>query len=291
MERVFTPFIDPASRDANNTFPFDGIDFETLSEESLAAVLFSVPALYDLGQTTVVRLSQKLAMKGGGNVLSSEAAVLQLITSKTDIRVPRVHRAWQVEDDTKYFGTMGYLIMDYIDGRPLDSCWDELSTDQKLDIANQTAQMVVKMQAIELSVPKAGPIGGGPCCGRWFSHYSAGPFETTSEMEDWFNHKLEICKAWRKAPQDIPAFKFTELVITHQDISPRNIILDAEGHVWLVDWADAGAYPRVFESASLSSQSSFPDFNDMVLSRLPRYPQEEEQLKSVGYALSVCPLA
>ncbi|GLA13398.1 hypothetical protein AnigIFM62618_010387 [Aspergillus niger] len=155
-------------------------------------------------------------MKGGGNVPSSEAAVLQLITSKTNIRVPRVHRAWQVEDDTKYFGTMGYLIMDYIDGRPLDSCWDELSTDQKLDIANQTAQMVVKMQAIELSVPKAGPIG---------------------------------------------------------------------------DWADAGAYPRVFESASLSSQSSFPDFNDMVLSRLPRYPQEEEQLKSIGYALSVCPLA
>ncbi|GLA01387.1 hypothetical protein AnigIFM60653_011639 [Aspergillus niger] len=156
-------------------------------------------------------------MKGGGNVPSSEAAVLQLITSKTNIRVPRVHRAWQVEDDTKYFGTMGYLIMDYIDGRPLDSCWDELSTDQKLDIANQTAQMVVKMQAIELSVPKAGPIGGHS--------------KTTSEMEDWFNHKLEICKAWRKAPQDIPTFKFTELVITHQDISPRNLILDAEGHV------------------------------------------------------------
>ncbi|KAL3459362.1 kinase-like domain-containing protein [Aspergillus heterothallicus] len=288
MERVFTPFTDPASRAADSKFPLDGVEIQHLSNDSFAALLFSAPSLYDLGQTTVARLSKGLAMKKGGNVLPSEAAILKLIAD-SGIRAPRVHRSWQVEDETKYFGTMGYIVMDYIDGRPLDSCWDSLTGEKKLDVAEQTAEMIRKLQSIKL--PTAWPVGGGPCRGQFFTQYTAGPFENTSQMEDWFNHKLDICKAWKHASQDLPAFKFTDFVLTHQDISPRNLILDTEGHVWLVDWADAGAYPRAFEGAAISCQSAFPGFNEMVLSLIPRYPGEEEQLKSIGYALSTAPFA
>ncbi|RDW68974.1 uncharacterized protein DSM5745_08734 [Aspergillus mulundensis] len=288
MERVMSPYTDPASRAADGTFPLDQTDVHTLSNESLAGLLYSSPALYDLGQTTVVRLSKTLAMKGGGNVLPSEAAVMH-VAAEAGIRTPRVHRSWQVDDDTKYFGTMGYIVMDYIDGQPLDSCWEGLSNERKLKVANQVVKMISKLQSVKL--PRPGPIGGGPCRGQFFTHYTAGPFGDTSEMQEWFNHKLEIAKAWNKAPNDIPDFKFEEFVLTHQDVSPRNLILDADGQVWLVDWADAGAYPRAFETAAISSQSSFPDFNNMVVSRLPRYQQEEEQLHSIEYVLSVAPLA
>ncbi|KAE8384262.1 hypothetical protein BDV23DRAFT_167155 [Aspergillus alliaceus] len=37
-----------------------------------------------------------------------------------------------------------------------------------------------------------------------------------------------------KPPPDIPPFRFTN-VLTHQDISPRNLIWDRGGLVWLVD--------------------------------------------------------
>ncbi|KAL4964045.1 kinase-like domain-containing protein [Aspergillus stella-maris] len=289
MERFMTPFVDPASRATDSAFPLDSTDIQTLPNESLADLLFTSPALYDLGQTTVVRLSKTIAMKGGGNVLPSEAAILQIVASECSIRAPRVHRAWQVEDDTKYFGTMGYIVMDYVDGRPLDGCWDNLSANKKLQIARQVAEIIMKLQSINISVP--GPIGGGPCRGRFFSHYSAGPFADASDMEKWFNHKLTISRNWKKAPEDIPDFHFSEFVLTHQDISPRNLVLDDNGQLWLMDWADAGAYPRAFENAALESQDSFPDFNAMVLSFLPRYPEEEKKLQAIGYVLSVAPLA
>jgi hypothetical protein len=97
---------------------------------------------------------------------------------------------------------------------------------------------------------------------------------TIFELEDWFNHKLEICKTYNQAPSDIPPFSFTKFVLTRQDISPRNLVLDRDGLVWFVDCADAGAYPPAFESAALSLQQSYPDLNALVLSLIPSYPIE-----------------
>ncbi|KAH1334629.1 hypothetical protein KXW91_004900 [Aspergillus fumigatus] len=289
MEGPLRPFTDPASKASDRACPLDDKELDSLSDESLADLLNSAPILYGLGQTTVVRLSQNLVLKGVGNGLPCEAKVLQLVASRSNIRAPRVHRPLQVTDDTKYFGTMGYIVMDYIDGEPLDGCWGDLSDEQKMDIAKQTAQMIFEMQSLKLLEP--GPIGGGPCRGRFFTHYSAGPFKDASEFEGWFNHKLDICKKHNHAPQDLPPFKFTQFVLTHQDISPRNLILDRTGLVWLVDWADADSYPPAFETAALSSQSQFVDFNEMVLSLLPRYPLEEQQLDSIGYGFSIAALA
>ncbi|KAL4755813.1 kinase-like protein, partial [Aspergillus foveolatus] len=288
MLGTLRPFVDPASRAVNRTFPLDGVDLLSLPDESLATLLDSAPALYDFGQTTVVRLSKDLVMKGGGNVLPCEAEALRIVASKPGIRAPRVHRSFQLTDDSKYFGTMGYIVMDYIHGQPLDTCWEDLGDEQKSDVSKQVAEMIMEMQCIKL--PKPGPIQGGPCRGRFFTHYSAGPFNNESEFEDWFNHKLDICQKFNKAPQDTPRFKFTEFVLTHQDVSPRNLILDQHGQAWLVDWADAGAYPPAFETAALSSQQSFPEFNARVLSHLPRYPLEERQLDSIGYALTTAAL-
>ena len=99
-------------------------------------------------------LSKDLAMKGGGNVLSSEAGILRTVGSRTSIRAPRVHLAFQVPDDTKYFGTMGYIVMDYIDGRPLDECWNDLSQEKKIDITRQVAELVLQLQSVKLPEPR-----------------------------------------------------------------------------------------------------------------------------------------
>ncbi|KAJ5195821.1 Aminoglycoside phosphotransferase [Penicillium cf. viridicatum] len=289
MDSLIRPIVHPHSRDTGGFFPADGKDINSITNETLATLLTSAPIIHQLGGTTVVRLSEDLVMKGGGSVLASEAEMLNLIASRTSIRVPRVHRSFQVEDDTQYFGTAGYILMDFIQGQPLDECWNSLSRAKQEEIAAQIAEMIKEMQSIELSRP--GPIGGGPCRGRFFTDYSAGPFENIAEMEAWFNHKLEICKSVNQAPKDTPPFHFTKFVLTHHDISPRNLILDSHGQVWLIDWAYSGAYPPVFESAALSTQSWFTDFNEAVLSLIPRFPEEEMQLDSIGYGLTTAALA
>ncbi|KAL3430210.1 hypothetical protein BDV09DRAFT_189481 [Aspergillus tetrazonus] len=269
MEGPLRPFTNPDSRSSDRAFPLDDTNINCVSDEAIVDLLESAPILHELGQTTVVRLSKNLVLKGGGNVLPCKAEVLQLIASKLNIRAPRVHRSLQFMDDTKYF-----------------CCWRDLCM---MDVARQTAHMNIEMQSIKLLEP--GPIGGGPCRGRFFTHYSAGPCKDAAEFEGWFNHKMDICKTYKHALSDLPPFKFTRFVLTHQDISPRNLIMDRNGLVWLVDWTDAGSYPPAFETAALRSQSQFVDFNDMVLSLLPRYPLEEQQLHSIGYALSIAALA
>ncbi|KZN87470.1 hypothetical protein EN45_060310 [Penicillium chrysogenum] len=149
--------------------------------------------------------------------------------------------------------------------------------------------MIKEMQSVVISQP--GPPGGGPFRGRFFTDYSAGPFKDSAEFQGWFNHKLDICKHVKQCPKDIPPFQFTTFVLTHQDISPRNLILDQNGEVWLVDWAFAGAYPPAFESAALLAQQFFTGFNEAVLSLIPRFPEEERQLDSIAYGLTTAALA
>jgi hypothetical protein len=119
----------PQSRDTEGIFPLDGKDLASVTDEALATLITTAPIIHQLGGTTVVRLSEKLIMKGGGSVLASEAKMLSLIASRASIRIPRIHRTFQVEDHTQYFGTSGYIVMDFIQGQPLDECWNGLSLD------------------------------------------------------------------------------------------------------------------------------------------------------------------
>ena len=272
------------SRDPNTNFPLDSYNLDAVSDAFLISLLDMAPMLFGLGGATVVRLSHGLAMKGGSNVLPSEAEAMRLAVAKTDIPVPWVHRSFQVPDSTQYFGTKGFIVMDYIDSSPLDECWTSLSLEVQSRIAHQVAESIHCLQSVWLS--QAGPIGSGCCTGRFFTDYSAGPFASGQEMESWFNHKLNICKQCCQAPQDIPPFCFTSFVLTHQDISPRNLILDGSGNVWVIDWADAGAYPPSFEGAALVSQRRFRDFSTMVLALLDSDHVGMRQLKSITYGLT-----
>lgn len=105
-------------------------------------------------------------------------------------------------------------------------------------------------------------------------------------MEAWFNHKLTVSKDFKRAPEDIPPFQFTKFVLVHKDISPRNIILDIAGRVWLLDWGHAGAYPSAFERAAITEQYRFPEFNKMLLEVLPASEPEARQLWSIGFVLA-----
>ncbi|GFF44318.1 hypothetical protein IFM58399_07246 [Aspergillus lentulus] len=117
MDGILRAYPDPASRAVERAFPLHRAGLHSLSDESLAAHLDFATVLFDLGQKTVVRLSKDLGLKGGGNVLPCEAEVLRIVASKPGIRAPRVHRSFQVADDTRYFCTMEYTVVDYINVR------------------------------------------------------------------------------------------------------------------------------------------------------------------------------
>lgn len=271
------------SQDPNGAFPLDGINLDTVTNETLEDLLGTAPFFHGLGGTRAVRLSKDLVLKGGGSILPCEAEVLNFLASKPGICAPRVHRSFQIDDDTQYFGTRGYIVMDFNDGRALDKCWSGLPPDSQTRIAMQIAEMINEMRSINVSCPGPFEREQFPWRCRFFTDYSAGPFKNVSEMEDWFNHKLEICQHFGRAPKDMLRFQSNIFVLTHQDISPRNIILTRDGQPWLIDWAHAGAYPPVFKSAGLLAQHHFKFFSERVLSLITRFPKEEDKLDSIMY--------
>lgn len=98
--------------------------------------------------------------------------------------------------------------MDYIKGQDMGGCWIHL-----------TAAMIQQLQFQQLVLSQEVRVGVDS------SDYGAGTFNSGSEMEAWFNHRLTICKRYNHAPHDIPSFDFhfQKFVLVHQDISPRNM--------------------------------------------------------------------
>lgn len=130
-----------------------------------------------------------------------------------------------------------------------------------------------------------------PDMGRFFTHYGAGPSPTLSDMEDWHNHKLDVCVNLRRVPPDTPRFQFDRLALTHQDIAPRNIIVEEDtGRLVLIDWSMGGIYPAGFEHAALSHQCLGEwdsQFREAVLAELPEGDDKvANQLNKIAYGLT-----
>ena len=236
--------------------------------------------IFRLNQDSVVRLSKSLALKGGTGILPSEAKVMEHVVANTNVLCPRVHRVFQASDPESLYETRGYIVMDYIAGESLDRCWNRLQPKRQDALALQVAGIIEQLQSVNLSIP--GPFGGGICTGQVFTDYGDGPFDSSVEMTKWINSKLQFCKYWKKLPSDTPDFDFTTVILTHQDISPRNFVLDRNDRLWLIDWGDAGAYPPCFEVAALRLQVHFQDFSEKIIPHLKFDKCTVERLLSVG---------
>ena len=208
--------------------------------------------------------------------------------------VPRVHRTFTADVPGAEEGELmeaQFIVMDYIPGPTVKECWNSLEVDQRQSVAGQVASMIEKMQSTALKLPP-GPVGwtgSQKFVGPWFTEDGTGPFASLQGLEDWCNHKIDVGVQYEHLEQDAPRFKFRSLVLTHQDIAPQNLVLDAQGKVWMIDWAFAGIYPPGFEQAVLEVCSAwYREFAEMVLSKLSdRQEHITKQFANIGYGLSL----
>ncbi|QSS58188.1 hypothetical protein I7I51_07611 [Histoplasma capsulatum] len=269
-------------------FPLDGYDITKVPDETLIELFNTAPLLHDYQGTRIVRLSRTLVLKGGELVRPCEAEIMKLVEAKTSISVPKVHRVLNIKTQDTFFGCHCYFIMDFIEGDIIQDCWEDLSQAQREDVVSQVASIFLALQSAQVP-QQPGPVDCQFCKakGCWFSDIGGGPFRDVTAMEAWFNRKLEICQSFKQAPDTVPLFSFDKLVLTHQDIALRNLILDPKGKVWLIDWGDAGIYPEGFEYAALATRRwTAVLFTDMLFERIPKHPKMEWQLSQIMYALT-----
>eukprot|EP00172_Hildenbrandia_rubra_P002099 Plantae.Rhodophyta-Hildenbrandia_rubra.ctg2758.p1 GENE.Plantae.Rhodophyta-Hildenbrandia_rubra.ctg2758~~Plantae.Rhodophyta-Hildenbrandia_rubra.ctg2758.p1 ORF type:complete len:290 (-),score=20.79 Plantae.Rhodophyta-Hildenbrandia_rubra.ctg2758:241-1110(-) len=265
--------------------PLKDSDIGTLSESRLIRAREKGIYINNSGRK-LVRISEGTVLKSGRDVFASEAANMKFVAANTTIKVPCVHQVLTVSDKKSIYGATSYIVRDYIQGTCLSECWSELEEDVQQEVCRQVMDAIYQLQSLKLDRP--GPVDGGMAHGSWFTDFGAGPFSSQADLEGWFNHKLDVCKRLTQARKDAPSFtgKFAPLVMSHMDISPRNLILDKYQQVWFIDWECAGAYPVFFERASLLLEPHHLDFKEEILGRMEEHLEDIRHLCQTWFAIS-----
>ena len=155
--------------------------------------------------------------------------------------VPTVHDVTASSSETE-------IVIDFIDGECLEEAWQSMDLEQKQSIAVQVRQIVTTMRQAGSESRKIGSFEGPVRDCRQFSDYWGGPFESVSEFNLF---TLDLLRGTpltiRKTLAEAFSSCQSRIVLTHGDLTPRNIIVK-EGRVQaLLDWEYAGWYPEYWE--------------------------------------------
>ena len=170
------------------------------------------------------------------------------------VRAPAIRRI--VELDEAYVE----CIQERIRGPTLMDVWHELGFYSTIRLAFQLRSMVGRLRTV--ISPTAGSLGTGICRSFWLEeYYEMPPRVSASVLTSVINFWHNLVSFRREASKTVvqhkeactgPLSRRADLAFTHHDLAPRNIILeDGTGDLWLVDWDEAGFYPKYFEYAGM----------------------------------------
>ncbi|KAF8165475.1 kinase-like domain-containing protein [Crassisporium funariophilum] len=212
----------------------------------------------------VVKLTPGTVAKGSQAMVkdaadASEANALDLLFAETTIPVPRVRRVVKRQWDF-------WIVMDYIPGPTLAHVWGTLSTWQKVRVAFTLRRYVRQLRRLKASATTPpGPLsaqGARICESPIFGQvqFRRGPFASYSELSDFFNKRQQMAMDAKKLPRDDPSrnelFDNSEpLVLTHQNLNRRHVIVGEDGRLWIINWEWAGYYPPWFEYVAMQRQN------------------------------------
>lgn len=201
----------------------------------------------------VYRLNASTIAKTGDGVNMSEAATLRYVRQHTSIPVPEVFESY-VHPETGY----PCIIMEYIEGKTLDEVWSAYSGEEKERVIGQLKGYIGQLRSIEAQ--KIGTVDCGRVHDQFFEDNDepgmVGPFDGV----DAFHEKLIMLleskgeKSKKKIMEHflskVSKGKGYRIMLTHNDIVARNIIVKGDTICAIVDWELAGFFPEYWEYCS-----------------------------------------
>ncbi|GJN80071.1 hypothetical protein PLIIFM63780_003595 [Purpureocillium lilacinum] len=208
----------------------------------------------------------------------AEAHAMQFVAQHTSIPVPKVHCAFVQNGKT-------YIVMDRIEGQMVGRGWQSRSDESKKRILDQLRGMVNELRSIR-RVPEStvvSGVDGGPFCDpRLPSTLFWGPFATVRDFHQALvnNIDFQVVSSESMGPEysdlnDLFAFYRQSpetLVFTHGDLSWRNILVNGDDVVGIIDWETSGWLPPYWEyiCAKMVIYNAFSDEEiDMYVDPMP----------------------
>jgi len=200
----------------------------------------------------VYHVAPNLVVKTGDHVRMTEADTMRFVRANTSIPVPEVYDAF-VRNDTGQV----CIVMAYIQGTRLDVCWPSLTKTQKTSLINELKEYMIQLRAVQK--PRnigrrqyIGCVDGTHCEDQFFDHdpTSYGPFNSEAQFTRGLVRALRAnspstwtemtCRFIQQLPSHV-------VVFTHNDLAPRNILVQNGKISAIIDWEMAGFYPEHWE--------------------------------------------
>ncbi|KAH7243597.1 kinase-like domain-containing protein [Fusarium redolens] len=145
------------------------------------------------------------------------------------------------------------MIGDRIPGAPLVDVWQNMSQAEQTSIKGQLRKQIQQMRT--LVQPYIGGIDKQPTRNIYNTTLirHCGPFEDEESFDEWCLARLSGGSfqhwKWKRVLEKKRRKSTGRFVLTHGDLSPRNIMVDGSNITGIIDWELSGFYPEYVEYA------------------------------------------
>lgn len=202
-----------------------------------------------------------------------EAENTRYIADNTTIPVPRIFKIEVHENNVKS------ISMEYIEGRTLEDAWSDMTPSQKISVAQELRQSIVQLRELK-------PEGEIRHRKKDLETHAL-EFTTNLQLHTPFQENLFTMTSLVAADTLLQyplAKRKDNLVFTHGDLAPRNVLVDEQGHVTaLLDWEYAGWHPEWWEAArAYKFCNDLPGWREYLSIVLP--PDHASDYMTVAFA-------
>ncbi|KAJ3496156.1 hypothetical protein NLG97_g2862 [Lecanicillium saksenae] len=227
-------------------------------------------------------------VKYGTAIEPLEAENMMFVRQQAKLPVPRVFGVYQRQ--LAPCEAITYIVMGRIEGGSLDRVWNNLNAEQRLQISHQLKDTFARLPA----VPHQGFFGSLDRTKLRDFLFTVGentkqitwPGDTEEELLECFVTSIRARRpnspqGMAKYMQDLflKVYKGSgSAVFTHGDLQMRNILVQPDGSITIIDWAMSGWYPTYWEYVAAISgfDSSFTrpldDWCTFLVSFLEEFP-------------------
>ncbi|KAF5622408.1 hypothetical protein F25303_12052 [Fusarium sp. NRRL 25303] len=145
------------------------------------------------------------------------------------------------------------MVSERVPGLPLVDVWQNMSQAEQASIKEQLRAQIKRMRT--LVQPYIGRIDKQPTRNIYNTTFvrNCGPFEDEEAFDEWCLARLSGGGfqrwKWKRVLERQRQRSNGRFVLTHSDLSPRNIMVDGSTITGIIDWELSGFYPEYVEYA------------------------------------------
>ncbi|KAI0409918.1 kinase-like domain-containing protein [Xylaria palmicola] len=226
--------------------------------------------LHKMFNRKVILRPNNTVVKSGKRIPIGEAKALEIAVN-AGVPAPHVHKIDAAPDG------QNHLHMSYIRGQSLETLWVDMSIDQKTDIAQQLRGLLETMRSV---VPPTGVISA--CDGTeirdtrlHFTYHSPPCYDEAGFNKFLLSSLHEHIPPLVKEAISRRLRTDHRIVLTHCDLTPRNILVRDGQISGLVDWEDSGWYPEYWEYVKFFQRTADKDWKQYAEHIFPQLYHDE----------------